>query len=145
MIAHSATRKGRRETNEDNHTIFMNIFNMNEEVKGNEITLGFGYRLPKFKLPFNLSKKVSGNGLNLTADFSARRNSTIIRRLLEGVNQPTAGLNVYSIKAAADYAVSDKLNMRFFYEQTINTPVISTSYPTSNINTGIEIRFSLSQ
>jgi len=115
------------------------------EVKGNEITLGFGYRLPKFKLPFNLSKKVSGNGLNLTADFSARKNSTIIRRLLEGVNQPTAGLNVYSIKAAADYAVSDKLNMRFFYEQTINTPVISTSYPTSNINTGIEIRFSLSQ
>jgi cell surface protein SprA len=115
------------------------------EVKGNEITLGFGYRLPNFKLPFNLSNKVSGNGLNLTADFSARKNSTIIRRLLEGVNQPTAGLNVYSIKAAADYAVSDKLNMRFFYEQTINTPVISTSYPTSNINTGIEIRFSLSQ
>ena len=115
------------------------------EVKGNEITVGFGYRLPKFKLPFNLSKKVSGNGLNLTADFSARKNSTIIRRLLEGVNQPTAGLNVYSIKAAADYAISDKLNMRFFYEQTINTPVISTSYPTSNINTGIEIRFSLSQ
>jgi len=65
----------------------------------------------------------------------------IIRRLLEGVNQPTAGLNVYSIKAAADYAVSDKLNMRFFYEQTINTPVISTSYPTSNINTGIENSF----
>jgi hypothetical protein len=115
------------------------------EVKGNEITLGFGYRLPKFKLPFNLSKNATGKGLNLTADFSARKNATIIRRLLEGVNQPTAGLNVYSIKAAADYAISDKLNMRFFYEQTINKPVISTSYPTSNINTGIEIRFSLSQ
>ncbi len=118
------------------------------EVKGNEITFGFGYRLPKFNLPFGLGGKkarTSGNSLNLTADFSARRNVTIIRRLLEGVNQPTAGLNVYSIKGAADYAVSERLNVRLFYEQTINTPVISTSYPTSNINTGVEIRFSLSQ
>lgn len=118
------------------------------EVKGNEITLGFGYRVPKFTLPFKIGGKttrLANNSLNLTADFSARRNITIIRRLLEGVNQPTAGLNVYSIKGAADYAVNDRVNVRLFYEQTINTPVISTSYPTSNINTGFEIRFSLSQ
>ncbi|MBL7922599.1 MAG: cell surface protein SprA, partial [Bacteroidia bacterium] len=117
------------------------------EVKGNEIVLGFGYRLPKFRLPFGLGgkKKVSSNSLNLTADFSARRNITIIRRLMEGVNQPTAGLNVYSIKGAADYAVNERLNLRLFYEQTINTPVISTSFPTSNILTGVEVRFSLSQ
>jgi cell surface protein SprA len=61
------------------------------------------------------------------------------------VNQPTAGLNVLSIKGAADYIVNERLNVRFFYEQMVNTPVISTSYPTSNINTGIEIRFSLAQ
>jgi cell surface protein SprA len=117
------------------------------EVKGNELTLGFGYRVPKFKLPFGIGgkKRVATNALNLTADFSARRNVTIIRRLLEGINQPTAGLNIYSIKGAADYVVNERLNVRLFYEQTVNTPVISTSYPTSNINTGIEIRFSLSQ
>ncbi len=117
------------------------------EVKGNEIVLGFGYRMPKFRLPFGLGgkKKVAGNSLNLTADFSARRNITVIRRLLEGVNQPTAGLNVYSIKGAADYTVNERLNVRLFYEQTINTPVISTSFPTSNVLTGIEVRFSLSQ
>ena len=117
------------------------------EVKGNEIVLGFGYRVPKFKLPFKVGgkTKIATNSLNLTADFSARRNITIIRRLLEGVNQPTAGLNVYSIKGAADYAVNERLNVRLFYEQTINTPVISTSFPTSNILTGVEVRFSLSQ
>jgi cell surface protein SprA len=54
-------------------------------------------------------------------------------------------LNVYSIKGAADYAVNERLNVRLFYEQTINTPVISTSFPTSNILTGVEVRFSLSQ
>jgi len=117
------------------------------EVKGNEIVLGFGYRVPKFKLPFRTRgrKTVATNSLNLTADFAARRNITVIRRLLEGVNQPTAGLNVYSIKGAADYAVNQRLNVRLFYEQTINTPVISTSFPTSNILTGVEVRFSLSQ
>ncbi|CAN5501796.1 cell surface protein SprA [soil metagenome] len=117
------------------------------ETKGNEITFGFGYRIPKFILPFGLggTRGAAGNSLNLTADFSARKNVTIIRRLLEGINQPTAGLNVYSIKGAADYAMSDRVNIRLFYEQTINTPVISTSYPTSNINAGIELRFSLSQ
>ena len=117
------------------------------EVKGNEVTIGFGYRVPKFKLPFAIGgkRKVSTNALNLTADFSIRRNTTVIRKLLEGVNQPTAGLNVLSIKTAADYIVNERLNVRFFYEQMVNTPVISTSYPTSNINTGIEIRFSLAQ
>lgn len=114
------------------------------EVKGNEIVLGFGYRVPKFKLPFG-SRKVATNALNLTADFSARRNITIIRRLQEGVNQPTAGLNVYSIKTAADYAVNERLNLRLFYEQTINRPVISTAFPTSNVLTGVAVRFSLAQ
>ena len=83
--------------------------------------------------------------MNLTADFSARKNVTIIRKLLEGVNEPSGGLNVYSIKVAADYAVNDRLNVRLFYEKTINTPVISTSYPTSNTNAGISLRFSLTQ
>lgn len=117
------------------------------EVKGNEITLGFGYRVPKFKMPIAIGgkKKISNNALNLTADFSVRRNTTVIRRLLEGINQPTAGLNVLTIKTAADYIVNERLNVRLFYEQMINTPVISTSYPTSNTNAGIEIRFSLSQ
>lgn len=118
------------------------------EVKGNELTLGFGYRLPSFNLPFKVNgktRRMPNNSINLTADVSARRNITIIRRLLEGVNQPTAGLYVYSIKFAADYTVNERVNLRMFYEQTVNKPVISTSYPTSNINAGFELRFSLSQ
>jgi cell surface protein SprA len=118
------------------------------EVKGNEVTIGFGYRVPKFVLPFKVNgqtRRLANNALNLTGDFSIRKNVTIIRRMLEGVNQPTSGLYVYSIKGAADYAVSQRVNVRLFYEQTINKPVISTSYPTSNVNAGVEIRFSLSQ
>jgi len=118
------------------------------EVKGNELTIGFGYRLPSFNLPFKINgktKRLPGNSINVTADMSVRKNITIIRRLQEGINQPTAGLYVYSIKFATDYTVNERVNLRMFYEQTINKPVISTSYPTSNIIAGFEIRFSLSQ
>jgi cell surface protein SprA len=127
------------------------------EVKGNEVVIGFGYRIPKFNLPtkvFGKKKKktsggggipVGGNSLNLTADFSIRKNVTIVRKMLEGINQPTAGLNVFSLKTGADYAVSERLNVRLFFETTSNTPVISTSYPTTNTQAGIAVRFSLAQ
>lgn len=123
------------------------------EVKGNEVVVGFGYRIPKFDLPMKLfGKKKSGKGtpagansLNLTADFSLRKNVTIVRKMLEGINQPTAGLNVFSLKMSADYAVSERLNVRLFFETTSNTPVISTSYPTTNTTAGVAIRFSLAQ
>ena len=121
------------------------------EIKGSEWTFGFGYRIPKFRLPFKIGGRKqtiggnAGSSLNLTADFSSRKNVTIIRKLIEGINEPSGGLNVISIKVSADYAVNDRLNVRLFYEKTINTPVISTSYPTSNTNAGISLRFSLSQ
>ncbi len=121
------------------------------EVKGNEWVFGFGYRIPKFRLPFKIGGKkrtlggTPSSSLNLTVDLSSRKNVTIIRRLIEGINEPSGGLNVFSIKVSADYAVNERLNVRLFYEQAITTPVISTSYPTSNTNAGVSLRFSLSQ
>jgi cell surface protein SprA len=118
------------------------------EVKGNEFVVGLGYRFRNFKLPFGLSSGKAtgpGNDLNLTGDFSYRRNSTIIRRLLEGIDQPTAGLTIISIKVAADYMVNERFNVKLFFDKTINTPLISTSFPTSNTAAGVSIRFTLAQ
>ncbi|HMR47517.1 MAG TPA: cell surface protein SprA [Bacteroidia bacterium] len=118
------------------------------EVKGREFTFGAGYRIPNFKFPFGLFKSVNSrrsNDLNTTLDFSVRKNTTILRKLVEGTNQPTAGLTIISIKLASDYTVSERLNLRFFFEKTINTPVVSTSYPNANTAVGITIRFTLSQ
>ena len=121
------------------------------EVKGTELTIGFGYRIPKFNLIAKLFARkgrggsLGSNSLNITADFSIRKNVTIVRKMLEGINQPTAGLNVFSFKTAADYAVTERLNVRLFFETTSNTPIISTSYPTTNTTAGIAVRFSLAQ
>jgi cell surface protein SprA len=63
----------------------------------------------------------------------------------EQTNQPTAGLKITTIKFATDYAVNERLNIRAFYDMTINKPVVSTSFPTANTQVGITIRFTLAQ
>ncbi len=40
---------------------------------------------------------------------------------------------------------NERLNVRAFYERVINTPVISTSFPSANTNMGISLRFTLAQ
>ena len=116
------------------------------EVNGEELTIGGGYRIKDFKLPFDNSKRdVTGSDLNLTLDISRRNNETIIRKMIEQTNQRTAGLTVWSIKTSADYVVNERFNVRLFFDHTVNTPKISLSYPTSNTNAGVSIRFTLSQ
>ncbi|OQA03657.1 MAG: hypothetical protein BWY67_02401 [Bacteroidetes bacterium ADurb.Bin397] len=110
---------------------------------------GAGYRWRNFKMPFKIGggkkKTTTNNDLNLTGDFSIRRNSTIIRKLLENIDQPTAGLTILSFKLSADYVVNERFNVRLFFDKTINNPLISTSFPTANTAAGISVRFTLAQ
>jgi cell surface protein SprA len=69
----------------------------------------------------------------------------IARRMDEGTNKVTSGQDLVAIKTAIDYVISDRLNIRAFYDHQINKPKISISFPTSNINTGISLRFTLTQ
>jgi cell surface protein SprA len=50
----------------------------------------------------------------------------------------TAGQNIISIKTSADYVINQRLNIRAFYERVVNTPVISTSFPSANTNIGYQ-------
>lgn len=117
------------------------------EVRGNEFVVGAGYRIKNFKLPFGLGAKNSTkkNDLNLKADFSFRNNFTIIRQLIQQINQPSQGNKTISIKTSADYLLNERLNIRLFYDQTINEPFVSSSFPTSNTNIGLSLRFTIAQ
>jgi cell surface protein SprA len=68
---------------------------------------------------------------------------TITRKIVENLNQATAGQNMVSIKSSADYQLTDKLMLRVYYDKVINKPVVSTSFPTANTNAGLAIRFTL--
>ena len=81
--------------------------------------------------------------LNVRADVSIRDNITVIRKVVEEVNQATAGQRTVSVRVNCDYAINERLTLRAFYDRIVNKPVISTSFPTANTNAGLSIRFTL--
>ena len=113
------------------------------ETSGNEIVLGLGYRFGN--LPIFLKSKQLNNDINVQFDFSIRKNNTIIRRITENVDQLTAGEKVMSIKVSADYTFNNRLNLRLFYDRKVDTPYLSLSYPTTNTNFVLSIRYTLMQ
>jgi cell surface protein SprA len=110
------------------------------EVVGTEWVIGSGYKFTQVKLPI---KNVKESDVNLRFDLSFRDNLTVIRKVVENTNQATAGQRVVSIKASADYNLSQNLTIQYYYDHVINTPRIASSYPTGNLSTGIRLRFNL--
>ena len=124
--------------------VSLNLVNAQlSETSGNEIVLGLGYRFGN--LPIFLKSKQLNNDINVQFDFSIRKNNTIIRRITENVDQLTAGEKVMSIKVSADYTFNNRLNLRLFYDRKVDTPYLSLSYPTTNTNFGLSIRYTLMQ
>lgn len=120
------------------------------ETKSNSVILGVGYKLTEVPNPFGRKKGsrlpiklLDKTTITIRTDVTMRDNVTLVRRMVERTNQPTAGQRLWSIKASADMAMSDKLTLRFFYDHQITRPKVSISFPTWNINTGVSLRFSL--
>lgn len=113
------------------------------EVLGSEFVIGTGYKFEKVQLPFKVRGKKPENPLNIRFDFTFRDNLTVIRKIVEGTNQATAGQRVVSIKSSIDYNLGNNLTIQFYYDQVITTPKIATSYPTGNLSTGIRFRYNL--
>ena len=114
------------------------------EVKGVVWSIGTGYKFRQVKMPFVKSRVIKSD-IDTRIDVSIRDNTTIVRKIVEEVNQITGGQKVLSVKFTADYRLSAKLNIRFFYDYISTRPFISTTFPTSNTNAGISLRFTLSQ
>jgi len=117
------------------------------EIASKEFVIGTGYRWKNLilKNPFSKAKdrKSIKSDLNLKLDFSIRENLTMIRKVVEGVTQPTAGQTIYSLKTSADYQITQRITARLFYDWLFTNPRISTSFKSSNTNGGVSIRFSL--
>ncbi len=117
------------------------------ETRGSEFVIGSGYRLKNFRLPFKIGgKKIKlDNDVNLKADISIRNSKTVTRKVVENVNQATGGMTTFTLKTSADYVVNERLNVKLFFDKTINKPVTSLTYPTGNWSGGVNVRFTLSQ
>ncbi len=124
-------------------TVAMNMANTQvNEVNSEEYIIGAGYRFNE--VPLVINQRNLSSDLNIRLDFSMRNNRTVIRKLedLSG-SEITAGQTIFSLKASADYMLSDKFILRLFYDQRLTTPYISNSYPNANYNVGFSMTFTL--
>jgi cell surface protein SprA len=117
------------------------------EVLSNEYTIGAGYRFTNMDLIIKTknSQRAYSNDLNLRADLSYRKNKTVLRKIVENDDQITAGQSAFTIKTTADYMLSDRFQLRLFFDKVLNNPFTSLSFPTSNTNLGVSFRFTLAQ
>ena len=117
------------------------------EVMSSEYTVGVGYRFKQMDLIIKTknSQQAYSNDLNLRADFSYRKNKTVLRKIVENDDQITAGQSAFTIKTTADYMLSDRFQLRVFFDKVLNNPFTSLSFPTSNTNVGVSFRFTLAQ
>ena len=115
------------------------------ETGSQEYIIAVGYRIKdvEFKMfSGGRGKKVSSD-LDLKLDFNIMNNKTIIRKVIEDVEQITMGQQVFKIKFSADYVVNQRLNIKAFYDRVITNPFISTTFPSSITNVGFSLRFTL--
>ncbi len=124
------------------------VNNQLTEITSNEFIVGLGYRLKGIR--FNLSGMLGGgkktktnSDLNLKLDFSIRKNKTVLRRVDQDINQISVGQQVMTLNFSADYNLSARFNVRFYFDKVINTPYVSNQYRTSNTKGGIALRFTL--
>lgn len=117
------------------------------EILSNEYIVGLGYRFTRMDLILKTknAQRSYSNDLNLRADFSFRKNKTMLRQLVEDTDQLTAGQSAFTIKTTADYMLSDRFQLRVYFDKVINEPLTSVSFPTSNTNVGVSFRFTLAQ
>jgi len=115
-----------------------------DEVHGSEFIAGLGYKIKNLTLPIKIGNKPLKNDLTIKVDFSLLQNQTIIRNTENLSNQVTGGQSIFSVKSQAEYNINQRVSFRLYFDKIINTPFISSSYPTSTMDGGIAIRFTLS-
>jgi len=119
------------------------------EVRSSEITFGGGFRKRGLKLPFKVpfakkdTKKLD-NEINFNLTFSIRNNVTSNSILDQNSAFATNGSKEITISPTLDYYISNRINVKLYFDQTRVNPYISSSAPTTNTRAGVQVRISLS-
>ncbi len=126
------------------------VNNQLTEVVGKELVIGMGYRIKNLKFTVG---SMSGGGkdknytsdLNLKIDFGIRDNMTVLRRITEVNSQISAGTKQYTLNFAADYMLSQSIQLKLYYNWTSSNPYVSSQMPNATTSGGFSLRFNLAQ
>jgi cell surface protein SprA len=118
------------------------------EVRSTEYTFGGGFRKRGMKLPFKLpftkkdTKKLD-NEIKFQLDFRIRDNVTSNSRLDQNSSFATNGSREISFNPTIDYYISNRVNIKFYFDQRRVNPYISSSPPSVDTRAGVQVRISL--
>ena len=113
-----------------------------------EFVIGAGYTIKDLSFVAknrNGGQKKVSNDLKLNVDVSYKDVKTLLRKVEEDLTQASSGNKVLGIKISADYVLSQKINLQFFYDHQGTTPLISSSYPIKSDNVGVNIKLMLTR
>lgn len=140
------------------------------ETRSSEYVVGFGYEIKNVVFGFMKPKNDpragrdlstqrpsappppasrgggrTANNLRINIDFSIRDDITIIHLLdQEQPAIPTRGSKRTTFNPNVEYDVSKSLTVRLFVDYSRTIPATTLSFPITNINSGLRIRFTLS-
>ena len=149
----------------------MTSIQINESLS-NDWVAGIGYKISDFRL-FNsgasrrIKKAQGGNAknnaannqpqpqsrktgvnhdLNLSLDFSLRKQAAITRDIATQTSAASSGNTALKISLMANYTLSRLLTLSAYYDRQTNTPLLSSSsYPTTTSDFGLSLKFSLTR
>lgn len=116
------------------------------EVRSTGWTFGGSIRSKNVNLPIKLpfvKKTDQGNDLNISLDLSMRDDIQSNSRLDQANAYGTGGQKVITIQPSIDYVISNRVDLKLYFDQQRITPYISTSAPSVNTRAGLQIRISL--
>lgn len=119
------------------------------EIDTWEYIVGCGYRFENLPLIFGTEtgkQRTLKSDLRLRVDFSLRKNTTVLHKMVEEVDVVPIGQIAKSIKTSADYIISNQVTIRAFFDWAKSVPMGTvSSYPTVNTSFGFSLRFTMIQ
>ena len=92
------------------------------------------------------SSKGFNHDLNMRFDLSYRDQANLTRDIASMTSTASSGNTAFKFSINADYTLSKMLTLSFYYDQQINTPLLSSnSYPTTTRDFGLSLKFSLTR
>jgi cell surface protein SprA len=115
------------------------------ETRSTEFGIAAGFRKRGAFSFIKFKGKPLQNDASFRLDMSIRDDATSNSRLDQTQALPTAGQKVVVISPSIDYVISNRVNIRLYYERRAVEPKISTSPPITNTKAGMQITISLAQ
>lgn len=113
------------------------------EINRFGFVFGGGYRFKDVAISIRTggqSTRQFKSDILLKADFSITTNKTILRKIDQNVNIISAGTKITTLNLSGEYSLTEKIVLKAFFDITINSPYISSSYPNSTTEGGFSLK-----